>query len=286
MKAAAVAYCRPESLDEALQVLSEHGPDAKVLSGGQSLVPLMNMRLARPSVLVDVSRLEELAEKTIDLDGGITLGAGTVHSAVEDDRGEGYAGHLLSTVAGGIGYRAIRNRGTLGGSLAHADASAEWPVTMAALDATIVAASTRGRSRYRAADFGRGFLMTALAEDEVIVAVTLPAALRSARTGYCKIARKPGEFSDSLAVAVLSESPSDGTIEGARIWLGAAAEVPVELTALESSLVGSRLADTTAGEVIAAVEEELGVPTTADERYRRHLHAVSVSRAIEKAMAS
>lgn len=285
MKSAPVAYCHPESLDEALRLLSEHGPDAKVLSGGQSLLPLMSMRLARPSVLVDVSRLEELGGKTTARDGGITLGAGMVHSAIEDDRGEAYAGHLLSSVASGIGYRAIRNRGTLGGSLAHADASAEWPVTMAALDATIVAASTRGWSRYRAAGFGRGFLMTALVEDEVIVAVELPAALRSARSGYYKSARKPGEFSDSLAVALLSESTSGGTIAAASIWLGAAAEVPVELTALEASLVGGRLGDAMTSEVIAAVEEELGAVTTADERYRRHLHAVSVSRAIEKATA-
>ena len=284
MKAAPVTYVAPGSLADAIDLVSSHGGDAKLLGGGQSLLPLLNMRLATPEVLIDVSRLSELHGKHALADGGVSLGSATVHSKIEDDQAEDYAGGLLAVVAGGIGYRAVRNKGTLGGSLAHADASAEWPVVMAALGATILAASSRGETRYPAEGFVQGFLTSAVAEDEIIVSVEVPGTLRNARSGFYKSTRKPGEFSDSIAVVVLKMAPSSDVIERASVWLGAARDVPLELTGVEAALSGHPIGEASSGDIISTVERELGDAATPEERYWRHLHGLSVRRALERAV--
>lgn len=286
MKAAPVTYTAPASLADALELLGRHGGDAKILGGGQSLLPLLNMRLAAPELLIDVSRLPELHCKRPLADGGISFGSATVHSKIEDDRAEGYAGGLLGVVAGGIGYRAIRNKGTIGGSLAHADASAEWPVVMAALGATIVAMSSRGPTLYPAEEFVRGFLTSAVAEDEIVVAVEVPGRFRDARSGFYKSTRKPGEFSESIAVVILEMAAVSRVIERASVWLGAARDVPVELTGVEASLRGHRIDEVNPGDILPAVERELGTATASEERYWRHLHGLSVRRAFERAVQS
>lgn len=269
MKPALFDHVRPTSVDEAVALLAEHGDDGKVLSGGQSLVPLLNMRLALPTVVIDVSRVGELRGASELPDGGVRYGAGTTHSTFEDRLVPDPTGGLLHHVAAGIGYRAIRNRGTIGGSLAHADASAEWPVVMAAVGATVVVRSTRGERRIAARDLVEGFFTSAIEADELLVAVEVPPLAAGVRWGFHKQARKPGEFAESLAVALVGA-------DGGDLWLGAAREVPVHvaLLSLERDAVTGAVTEALAG--LAGEDED-------EVRYRRHLHGVAAWRAVTHA---
>ena len=263
MKPAPFDYVAPTSIEEAVALLAEHGDEGKVLAGGQSLVPLLNMRLALPSVVIDVGRVAELrrADTTAT---GVRYGAGTTHAAVEDRKVPDPTGGLLHRVAGGIGYRAVRNRGTMGGSLAHADASAEWPVVLSAVAASVVVRSVRGERTIPAVDLVQGYFTNALEDDELIVAIDVPAPDPRVRFGFHKAARKPGEFAESLAVARV-----DGSAE---VWLGAVREVPVRVP-----LDG---VDDVAGQVEAA----LGGSREPEARYARHLHGVAARRAVDQAL--
>jgi carbon-monoxide dehydrogenase medium subunit len=293
VKPAPLAYRRAGSLDEAIALLAEHGDEAKLMAGGQSLVPLLNMRLAQPAVVVDIARVPELAEVSEHADGA-RYGAATVHALFEDALVPDPTGGLLHAVAGGIGYRAIRNRGTLGGSLAHADSSAEWPVVMAAVGAQVRVRSVRGERTEPAAGFVQGFFTSALADDEAIVAVDVPRLPAGARWGFAKSARKPGEFAVSLAVAVVSVD-EDRRMRSADVWLGAASATPLRIGAVADALAARRWDEAARSEVVAAVEatvteEAGGAPgggTGADDRgdrYERRLHGVTVARAIERAL--
>lgn len=279
MKPPPFEYHRPGTVDETLALLAEHGDEAKLLAGGQSLMPLLNMRLAVPSVVVDVGALDGLREVTDTATGGIRYGARVVHSDIEDGVVIDRTGGLLQTAAAGIGYRAIRNRGTLGGSLAHADASAEWPVVMSALDATVVARSPRGERTVPCRGFVQGYFTNALDDDELLVAVDVPPLGDTARWGMHKAARKPGEFAESLAV-VVAELDGDGAVLRADAWLGAARDVPVRLTAVEEALVGCRVDEVAAPDVAALVTHQLGEPAEPEEAYGVHLHGVTVGRAV------
>jgi aerobic carbon-monoxide dehydrogenase medium subunit len=287
VKPAAFSYRRAGSLDEALALLAEHGDEAKLLSGGQSLVPLLNMRLAQPALVVDIGSMPELAGVTPHA-GGVRYGAATVHARFEDAAVPDPTGGLLHAVAGGIGYRAIRNRGTLGGSLAHADSSAEWPVVMAAVDARVLVRSARGERTVPAAGFVQGFFTSALADDEAVVAVDVPRLPAGARWGYAKSARKPGEFAESLAVAVASVD-EDRRIRSAEVWLGAAAACPLRVEALDQALRERAWSEAVRADVIDAVAGALaldagGPAADLDARYERHLHGVTVARALERAV--
>lgn len=277
MKPAPFAYRRAGSLDEALALLAEHGDEAKLMSGGQSLVPLLNMRLAQPGLVVDISRVAELDE-VVEQPDGYRYGAAVVHARFEDGLVPDAAGGLLRAVAGGIGYRAIRNRGTLGGSLAHADSSAEWPVAMSTLGARIVVASAaRGPRTVPAGHFVEGFFTSALDDDEAVVAVEVPRLATGARWGFAKTARKPGEFAESLAVAVVA---ADGTAE---VWLGAAASVPLRIDAVRDALVGR--SGRPWGEGVAAdVVASVGTALDDGDAYHRQLHGITVARALQSAM--
>ncbi|MQA82190.1 MAG: hypothetical protein GEV10_27610 [Streptosporangiales bacterium] len=279
MKPPPFEFRRPGTVDETVALLAEHGDEAKVLAGGQSLMPLLNMRLAVPSVVVDVGRLGELREVAETAAGATRYGARVVHSDVEDGVVTDRTGGLLRTAAAGIGYRAIRNRGTLGGSLAHSDASAEWPVVMAALDATVVARSPRGERSVPCREFVQGYFTNALDDDELLVAVDVPTLRDTCRWGMHKAARKPGEFAESLAV-VVAELDGDGAVLRADAWLGAARDVPVRLTAVEEALVGRRVDEVAAPDVTALVIDQLGEPADPEERYGVHLHGVTVGRAV------
>jgi carbon-monoxide dehydrogenase medium subunit len=289
VKPAPFAYRRAGSVDEALDLLREHGDEAKLMSGGQSLVPLLNMRLAQPALVVDISRVDELTAATGHA-GGARYGAALTHAAFEDRRVPDATGGLLAHVAGGIGYRAIRNKGTLGGSLAHADSSAEWPVVMAALGADVVVRSAGGERAVPAAGFVEGFLTSALADDEALVAVDVPSPAGGTRWGFAKTARKPGEFAESLVVALVRPELGDpARIASAEVWLGAAVPVPLRLAAVGAGLSGHRWDEAAAATAAAAVDAELaaaghGAPSDLDTRYERRLHAVTVVRAVEHAL--
>ena len=192
MKAAPFSYARPQTLEEALALLEKHGEGARVLAGGQSLMPSLNMRLSAPDLLVDVSRLPL---KDISLDRGVVrIGALATHAEIE--RSEIVARHLplLAEAVKHVAHPAIRNRGTLGGSLALADPAAEYPACALALDASIVLRSPKGERTVRAAAFFKGLFETDLRPGELVVAMEAPAQLSDERSAFLELARRHGDY--------------------------------------------------------------------------------------------
>ena len=223
MKAAAFRYEAPDELDAALTLLTEHGDEAKVLAGGQSLVPLLNLRLATPSVVVDIGRLDQLAEHRVDA-GHARWGALVRHADIEDGVVPDPTGGLLRRIAAGIGSRAIRNAGTVGGSLAHADSAGEWCTVLPALDATATVASSRGTREIRCRDLLAGYFTTVLEPDELIIGVDVPGG-EEWSAGFRKFARKAGEFAESIALALVATSPAR-EVTAAELWLGGGGAPP------------------------------------------------------------
>lgn len=268
MKAARFDYQRAESVEQALRVLASAGGAAKAMSGGQSLGPMLNLRLARPATVVDIARLPALREVVADI-GGLRIGAAVTHAQIEDGVFEALRGHPMQRVAAGIAFRSVRNRGTLGGSLAHADPAADWMVVLAALGAEVAVASLRGERRVPMHDFMLGAYTTAVAADELVVAVHLPHWAASARFGYDKICRKPGEFAEASCAARF-----DPAARVAAIVLGALDGAPQPLPALaravarDGAVAGGR--DTILQAVRAALpdkdEIDCGLYATAVER--------------------
>jgi aerobic carbon-monoxide dehydrogenase medium subunit len=249
MKPVAFDYRRARSVEEAAILLKEGGGNTRLLAGGQSLGPMLNLRLARPARLVDIKRAEGLRDLAAD-DTMFSIGAGFTHAEIEDGVVEDPTGGLLRRIAGGIAYRAIRNRGTIGGSLAHADPAAEWISAMAALGAVIVAHEAGHRLRRLAADrFLRGAFATSLAEDEVLVAIEVPRLSRQARFGFYKLCRKAGEFAKAIGIAIF-----DPDLGIARVLAGAVDGAPVLLP-----VTAARLRDAGPQAAAQAVADEIGV---------------------------
>ncbi|MBI1383375.1 MAG: carbon monoxide dehydrogenase [Rhizobiales bacterium] len=200
MKPAPFEYVRPGSLAEA-QVLLADRAGAKVMAGGQTLGPMLNLRLVQPSLLVDITRIDELT-RVEAIDGGraLLIGACVTHAAIEDGLIEDPCQGLLGFVARGIAYRAVRTRGTIGGSLAHGDPAADWLSSLVAADAAVVVHGGSGERRMGLADFMLGAMSTALEEDEMLTGVVVPRLSRGARWGYAKICRKTGEFAHAIGV--------------------------------------------------------------------------------------
>jgi aerobic carbon-monoxide dehydrogenase medium subunit len=226
VKAAAFDYLRPRDLGEALAAL--RGSDAKPIAGGQSLGPMLNLRLARPKLLVDVSKLGEL--KTISDEGDAwRIGAAVTHAELEDRPLPGC--EPLAKVARVVAYRAVRNRGTVGGSLAHADPAADWPVVLAALDATVRVAGPAGRREIKAAAFMTAAFTTELADDEIVDSIRVPKLGAGARWGYYKFCRKTGEFPEAAAALLL-----DPERRVARLFAGALERAPQPLESVARAL--------------------------------------------------
>ena len=280
MKPPPFAYERPRDVEHVLSLLAEHGDEAKVLAGGQSLVPVLNLRLSYPTVLLDVGEVSELRD--VRFGDGARLGAMVTHAAIEDDTVPDPSHRLLSQVAHGIGYRAVRNRGTVGGSLAHADPSAEWPVVMSALDANVVVRSQRAERTIPVRDLYRGHFTTTIEPDELLVRVDVPSVAPRARWGFHKQARKVGEFAESLAVA-LAEPDADDGLATLDVWLGAAADVPVRVDGLADVLRDEPPA-TRDRAIRAHVADALPEVQTREDRYLRHLHGMAACRAIDQAL--
>lgn len=198
MKAARFAYARAGTVTQACGLLRDGGGMAKVLGGGQSLGPMMNLRLVQPDLLVDIGSLADLRQCSATPDA-VTLGAATTHAAIEDGRVDDPTQGLMPAVAAGIAYRAIRNRGTLGGSLAHADPAADWVNLMPLLDAQIVVLGPAGERTVPAVDWMLGAFTTVLGEDELVGAVRIARLSARARWSYYKVHRKAGEYADALA---------------------------------------------------------------------------------------
>jgi aerobic carbon-monoxide dehydrogenase medium subunit len=274
-------YVAPESLDAALSALSEGGEDAKVLAGGHSLVPLMKLRLAAPSLLVDLRRVPGLSGIERD-NGAFRIGAMTRHHDVAANADVG----LASTVAATIADQQVRNRGTVGGSLAHGDPAADMPAIMLATEATLHATGEGGERDIAAADFFEDYLTTALGEGEILTSITMP-ALDGYGHAYRKFNRRREDWA-MVAVAALVKKASDGSCEDVRIGLTHMGSVPLRATAAESALRGQPLD----AEHIAAAAEQAAEGTdppgdlNATPEYKRHLARVLSRRALEEAAAA
>jgi carbon-monoxide dehydrogenase medium subunit len=270
VKPAAFEYVRAASIAEAVSLLANGAPDARLLAGGQSLGPLLNLRLVRPAQLIDLKRAEGFRELAADATT-LRIGAGWTHAEIEDGTVEDPARGLLRHVARGIAYRAVRNRGTLGGSLAHADPAADWVSALAALGGAVIAQGREGTQRSIPTDaFLRGAFATALAADEVLVAVETPRLSAQGRWGYYKICRRAGEFAKAIGVAVLD--PAHGL---ARVLVGAVEAAPVLLPQTSARLLkaGPKAA-------LALAEEEMTAALRHLPSAGLALHEVAVKRAL------
>ncbi|MBC7781556.1 MAG: FAD binding domain-containing protein, partial [Proteobacteria bacterium] len=237
MKAAAFAYVAPRTLDEALAALEAHGDEAKLLAGGQSLAPVLALRLASPAVLIDLNRVAGLAQLEIDSDGSTRAGAMVRCRTLELSPELAQVQPLLHAAMPWIAHVQIRNRGTLGGSLAHADPSAELPALALVCEATLRVRSARGEREIAAEAFFRGVFTTALAAGEVLSEVRYPAWPRHRRWGFIELARRHGDYA-IVGVACWVELDSNGRVEQARVVLFGAADMPVRARAVESALIG------------------------------------------------
>ncbi|HTN80330.1 MAG TPA: xanthine dehydrogenase family protein subunit M [Acidimicrobiales bacterium] len=272
MKPAPFVYVAPASLDEAVAALAEHGEDAKVLAGGQSLIPLLSLRLARPTALIDLNGVAELS--SISANGAVTIGAMTRHRAVERSSEVARLVPLLSAAVPYIGHAAIRTRGTIGGSLAHADPAAELPAVALALDATFEVRSTRGSRVIAADDFFEGYFTTALTPDEVLTSVTFPKAAPGTGVSVQEMARRHGDF--AMVAAVATVAPGD-----VRIAMINVADRPVRAREAEAAMQAGVSIDEAAALAVRDLDPSADLHATA--AYRRSVAEVLVRRALTEA---
>ncbi|MQA93714.1 MAG: carbon monoxide dehydrogenase [Streptosporangiales bacterium] len=277
-------YVRADSFADAVRLLAEHGEEAKLLAGGQSLLPMLNLRLARPSVLIDISAA---AAEEITLDGDrLRVPALTRHRDLAASPLVRRVCPMLSEAAGLIGNPRVRNLGTIGGSLAHADPAAELPAVMLALSAEIEATGPDGTRRIPAADFFTSYFTTVLDELEVVTAVHLPVpGARTAGT-FTELTRRAGDFAVAGVAAVLTLDP-DGTVGGATLALCGMAERPVRAEAAERALLGAPATPATYATAARAAVEGLDPPddVQASGAYRVRVAEVLTRRALTTAAA-
>ena len=291
MKPARFAYTAPDTVEGIVDALDRFGDEAKVLSGGQSLVPMMNFRLARPEVIVDIGRVGGLDGMSV-ANGTLTVGARVIHARLEapavttpGGRSEplgGVLGSLLPEVARFVGHLPIRVRGTFGGSIAHADPAAEWCILARTLDAEMVALRRGGERAIPAGDFFETVFTTSLAPEELLVAVRLPILGDDWRAGFCEFSRRAGDFAVVAAMTAVRLEPATGAIAEARVGVGGVAGVPVRLGGAEATLLGG----TPGAELHAAAAEAAAgeVDPVGDlhgsAAYRRDLVRAMVARAL------
>ncbi|HEX6444127.1 MAG TPA: xanthine dehydrogenase family protein subunit M [Streptosporangiales bacterium] len=276
---------RPQKLDEALALLAEHGDDGKVLAGGQSLVPLLNFRLARPAHLVDVGRIASLAELRRTA-AGVTVGAMVRQAGAE--RSPAVARHcpLLAAALPNIAHPPIRNRGTVGGSLAHGDPAAELPSVATALDAVFVAASVRGRREIPAAEFFRTHLVTALEPDELLTEIRFPATGPGTGAAFVEVGRRRGDF--ALVGVGVQVSVDGARVTDARVCFSGVADTPLRCRRVEDALRGTPADEDVLREAARLARETVepvgDLHATAD--YRRHVAGVLLASAVRQAYES
>ena len=283
MKPARFSYHAPTSIDEAVALLAELAPqEGRILAGGQSLIPTMAFRMARPSHLIDINGIADLA--TIAVSGEVvTIGACVRHAAFESEAGLGLTGVLLRKVVQNIAHYPIRTRGTFCGSIANADPASEWCCVMAALGGVVVLRSLRGARRIAAADFFQGVMATALEEDELVVAAELPMLKAGTRTGFVEFSRRKGDF--AIAMALVTYRLESGLIGEPRVAVGGVEPHARRVPQAEDVLVG-RAPQTDvfveAAEAAAAAIDPMQ-DITNNEEYRRGLIHTLIQRALESA---
>ncbi len=283
MKPASFKYLAPRSREEAVLALRRFGSDGKLLAGGQSLVPLLAMRLARPAVIIDLNRIADLAFVK-PAPGGLTIGAMTRQRVAEQDQLVAARAPLLREALRWVGHPQIRNRGTIGGSLAHADPSAELPAVASVLGARFVLASSRGERVVDSQAFFTGYLTTALEPDELLTEIHLPAQPPDAGWAFTEVAHRHGDFA-LVGVAALLRCDGDRRCTEARLAFTGVGAGPVRVPEAEAALVGQRITDAAAAEagriVEAALDPEGDIHASAE--YRKHVAGVLAARAVVQA---
>jgi carbon-monoxide dehydrogenase medium subunit len=285
MKLPPFDYACPTTLPEAIELLASHD-DAKAIAGGQSLVPMLAFRLSQPSLLVDLRKLADLRGIRIS-DAGVTLGAMVRWRDIEDDERLETAHPLLKAAISHVAHYQIRNRGTVGGSIAHADPAAEMPGIAMTCDAEIAVVGKSGAHVIQAADFFQGALTTALTTDEIIVEIRLPAWPAGRRWGFQEFARRRGDFA-MAAAAVFYDQDQRGKARNAHVGVIGVGDRPLRLTAVEDVLNGESIDEATIAKAdaatSAAVEPQDDIHASA--AYRRSLVGTMVERALKSAAAA
>ena len=284
MKLPPFDYACPTTLPEAIQLLASND-DAKAIAGGQSLVPMLAFRLSQPSLLVDLRKLADLRGIRIS-DAGVTLGAMVRWRDIEDDERLETAHPLLKAAISHVAHYQIRNRGTVGGSIAHADPAAEMPGIAMTCDAEIAVVGKSGARVIQAADFFQGALTTALTTDEIIVEIRLPAWPASRRWGFQEFARRRGDFA-MAAAAVFYDQDERGKARNAHVGVIGVGDRPLRLTAAEDVLNGEPIDEATIAKADAATSAAVDPQDDihASAAYRRSLVGTMVERALRSAAA-
>jgi aerobic carbon-monoxide dehydrogenase medium subunit len=284
MKPAPFRYVAARSLEHALQLKAEHGDEARFLAGGQSLVPTMNFRLTQPALLIDINPLGDLAGVKNGTDGHVRIGALTRYRSLERDPATARKLPLVQEALPHIAHPQIRNRGTIGGNLAHADPASEMPAIVVALAGRLRAQSVKGDRWIEAADFFVGALTTALEVDEMLTEVELPVAPPRSGACFMEVSRRRGDFA-IIGVACTVRLDEDGRCAEARIALCNAGDAPVLAREVSESLAGQPLGATEIGEAASRVQGEIdpGGSIHASKEFQRHLAAVLTTRALTTA---
>lgn len=270
MKAAPFDYVRPDTLDGAFAALAADGSAA--IAGGQSLLPMLNLRVASVDLLVDISRLEDLKEVTQTKDA-LRIGALTTHATIEDGDIPDVTNGLMQRVAAGISYRAIRHHGTIGGSVALADPAADWPGCLMALGASVRIASRSGERSELVADFVQGQYATSLVPGEIVIGFEVPSNPKP-RWGFAKATRKSGAFANSIAFAVMR----GGDVV---VILAAAATRPC-LMGQVSALIGAQAASATEAALRTAIADDLATQAPDVDAYQQRLHTATILQALKE----
>ena len=267
-------YHRATNVEDALERLAAGGNGAKLLSGGQSLGPMLNLRLTRPTALVDISAVEALRgiERTQE---SVIAGAAATHAEIEDRPASDPIEHAMREVAAGIAYRAVRNRGTIGGSIVHADPAADWASFLLCADARIRIRGVAGEREVRLQDFTRAAYTTAVARDEIVTRVEIPRTTERARFGFYKLCRKTGELAEAMGAVLV-----DPGRRYCRVVAGAVGSKPVVLPAATQSL-----AATATPPELEALRTEIAGSTQEHDPVKLHMAAVAVRRAVDRALA-
>ncbi len=283
MFAANFDYYRASSVADARRLLAEN-PGAKLLAGGHSLIPLLKLRLAAPSAVIDIGRIAELRGISAG-SGGLRIGALTTHAEIAASSDVQRHAAALAEAAGQIGDPAVRNRGTIGGNLAHADPASDLPTVLAALGATLSVVGPGGELSFSADGFFQGLMMTALGENEVLTAITVPAASAGAGSAYAKFPHPASRY--AVVGAAASVTASNGTCSAASVVVGGLTPAPVRCASVEAALAGQALSAETIAAAAAAVAGDVGDDLIGDvfasAEYRRAVASVYVQRALTAA---
>lgn len=280
MKPPPFAYEAPTSVADAVALLAKHDGEAKIIAGGQSLTPMLNFRLLAPEVLVDINRIQGLGDIIDDGQGGLTVGALVRHFQLETSDLVADRFPVLSAAMRHVAHLAIRNRGTIGGSLSHADPAAELPMIVQLLNGTLTIVGPKGERLVRAAEFFDGALTTVLADDEIVTEIALPALPPGTGWGFEEVARRAGDF--AMACAAVTLTPANGLVGEARVSVMGVHDRAIRIPDAETVLTGSGVDDDTIAAALAAVrttvEPDDDLHASAD--FRRHLIGVLAERAI------